>query len=234
MERHFHQRLAALVEQLIKLSVAVEESVKQAVQALVTRDEGLVQEVLAEGKRIDAWEVPIEEECLALLATQGPVARDLRLIATVIKVNKDLERISDHAVNIAQRAAALSRMPVLKPLIDIPRMAELATGMVKESLDAMINRDVRQARRVAARDSQIDDLRDQIFRELLTYVHVGACDTVERAIHLILVSRDLERIGDLASDIAESVCYMVEARIVRHEKERWWTEEAAINPEPAS
>ena len=233
MERHFDQRLKALTEQLFKMSAAVEESVDQAVQALVERQSAMVDAVLAGGRRIDEWEVAIEEECLALLATQGPVARDLRLIATIIKVNKDLERINDHAVNIAQRAAELIRTPVLKPLIDIPRMAELAGGMVKESLDALVNRDVEQARRVAARDTLVDALRDQIFRELLTYLSVGAADTVERAIHLILVSRDLERIGDLASDIAENVCYMVEARIVRHQKEKWFGEVSERNPEAA-
>ncbi|MFA6110034.1 MAG: phosphate signaling complex protein PhoU [Candidatus Latescibacterota bacterium] len=224
MERHFDQRLGDLKEQLLKMSAAVEESIEQAVRALVERDDALVEEVLQGGKRIDQWEIAIEEECVRLLATQGPVAGDLRLIAAVIKINKDLERVNDHAVNIVERARELNRFPVLKPLIDIPRMAVVAQGMVKDALDAFVNRDVELARRVAARDQQVDQLQEQVFRELLTYMHLGAGDTVDRAIYLILISRDLERVGDLASDIAENVCFLVEGRIVRHQKEKWFGE----------
>jgi len=225
MERRFDQRLDDLKKELLKMGAAVEESIDQAVRALVERDEALIQTVLEGGKLIDDWEIQIEEECLTLLATQGPVASDLRLIATMIKINEDLERINDHAVNIVQRAEALNRMPLLKPLIDIPRMAELAQAMVKDSLDAFVQRDPELARGVAQRDEQVDQLRDQIFRELLTYMHAsGQPDTVDRAIYLILVSRDLERVGDHASDIAENVTYLVEGRIVRHRKEEWWKE----------
>ena len=225
MERRFDQQLDDLKKELLKMGAAVEESIDQAVRALVERDEGLIQTVLEGGKQIDDWEIQIEEECLRLLATQGPVASDLRLIATMIKINEDLERINDHAVNIVQRAEALNRMPLLKPLIDIPRMAELAQSMVKDSLDAFVQRDTDLARRVAHRDEQVDQFRDQIFRELLTYMHAsGQPDTVDRAIYLILVSRDLERVGDHASDIAENVTYLVEGRIVRHRKEEWWQE----------
>jgi len=225
MERHFDQQLDEVKGELLKMGAAVEESIDQAVRALVDRDERLIQIVLDGGKRIDDWEIHIEEECLKLLATQGPVARDLRLIATMIKINEDLERINDHAVNIAQRAEALNRMPLLKPLIDIPRMAELAQAMVKDGLDAFVQLDVELAREVAQRDEEVDRLQDQIFRELLTYVHTtGQPDTVDRAIYLILVSRDLERIGDHASDIVENVVYLAEGRIVRHRKEEWWSE----------
>jgi phosphate transport system protein len=227
MERHFDQQLDDLKQELLKMGAAVEESIEQAVRALVERDEQLIETVLASNARIDDWEIHIEESCLKLLAIQGPVASDLRLIATIIKINEDLERINDHAVNIVQRARELNKLPLLKPLIDIPRMAELAQGMVKDALDAFVARDVRLCREVAQRDEQVDLLRDQIFRELLTYMHApGQPDTVERALYLILVSRDLERVGDHASDIAENVCYMVEGRIVRHQKERWWGEEA--------
>lgn len=225
MERQFHQQLDDLKQELLKMSAEVEESIAQAVQALVERDDGLIQVVLEGGKRIDDWEITIEEECLKLLATQGPVASDMRTIATIIKINKDLERINDHAVNIVQRAEVLNKMPLLKPLIDIPRMAELAQSMVKDALDAFVNGDVALAREVARRDETVDLLRDQIFRELLTYMHAtGQPDTVDRAIYLILISRDLERVGDHASDIAENVVYLVEGRIVRHQKEKWWEE----------
>lgn len=225
MERRFDQQLDDLKQELLKMGAAVEESIDQAVRALVERNDELIRTVLDGGRRIDDWEIHIEEECLKLLATQGPVARDMRLIATIIKINEDLERINDHAVNIAQRAQALNRVPLLKPLIDIPRMSTLAQSMVKDGLDAFVNRDVALCRQVARRDEEVDLLRDQIFRELLTYMHTpGQPDTVDRAIYLILVSRDLERIGDHAADIVENVCYMVEGRIVRHQKEKWWNE----------
>ena len=225
MERQFDQRLDDLKQQLLKLGGAVEESIEQAIHSLVERDDDLIRAVIEGGKKIDEWEILIEEECLKLLATQQPVASDLRLIATIIKINIDLERINDQAVNIAQCAQVLNQMPRLKPLIDIPRMAELAQSMLKDGLDAFVKRDVALAREVAKRDEQLDLLRDQIFRELLTYMHlISQPDTVERAIYLVLVSRHLERIGDNTSNIAENVTYMVEGRIVRHQKEDWWRE----------
>ena len=136
-----------------------------------------------------------------------------------MKINYDLERINDQAVNIAQRARLLNQMPQLKPLIDIPRMAELARRMVKNALDAFVNRDVALANEVRRIDDTVDALRDQIFRELLTYLNTGVPSTVEQAILLILVSRHLERIGDHSSNIAENVVYLVQGRIVRHQQE---------------
>ncbi|MFT5087010.1 MAG: phosphate transport system protein [Candidatus Latescibacterota bacterium] len=228
MERKFDQQLDDLKQEILKMGGAVEESIAQAVKALVDRDDALVQEVIAGGKRIDDWEIKIEEECLTLMATQGPVASDLRLLTTILKMNDDLERINDQAVNIAQRAQVLNTMPLLKPLIDIPRMSELAQSMVKDSLDAFVRLDVNLAKDVGRRDDQLDQLRDQIFRELLTYMHdaVGQADTIDRAIYLILVARHLERVGDNSSNIAENVAYLVEGRIVRHQKEHWWEEGA--------
>ena len=226
MERQFDQRLDDVKQQLLKMGGAVEESIDQAVNSLVDRDDDLIRTVIEGGRKIDEWEIFIEEECLKLLATQQPVASDLRLIATIIKINIDLERINDQAVNIAQCAEVLNKMPRLKPLIDIPRMAELAQGMLKDGLDAFVRGDVDLAREVAKRDEQVDLLRDQIFRELLTYMHlISRPDTVDRAIYLVLVSRHLERIGDNTSNIAENVVYMVKGRIVRHQKENWWQEE---------
>lgn len=226
MERQFDQRLDDVKQQLLKMGGAVEESIDQAVNSLVDRDDDLIRTVIEGGRKIDEWEIFIEEECLKLLATQQPVASDLRLIATIIKINIDLERINDQAVNIAQCAEVLNKMPRLKPLIDIPRMAELAQGMLKDGLDAFVRGDVDLAREVAKRDEQVDLLRDQIFRELLTYMHlISRPDTVDRAIYLVLVSRHLERIGDNTSNIAENVVYMVEGRIVRHQKENWWQED---------
>lgn len=225
MVRPFDQHFSGLRHELLRMGAAVEESVEQAVRALTERDMGLIDAVLAGGRRIDDWEIRIEEQCLRLLATQSPVASDMRALATAIKINVDLERINDHAVNIAQRAAALNRLPLLKPLIDIPRMAAAAQGMVHDALDAFVDRDAPRCRQIAQRDEVVDALRDQVFRDLLTHMRSpGGHELVDRAIQLILVSRDLERIGDYASDIAENVVFMVEGRIVRHQKQAWWDE----------
>ena len=229
MERKFDHQLDELKQDLLKMSGAVEESIEQAVRALVDRDDALVQTVIEGGKKIDDWEIGVEETCLKMVATQGPMASDLRLLACILKINEDLERINDEAVNIAQRATVLNKLPLLKPLIDIPRMSELAQRMVKDALDAFVRRDVNLARAVGQRDDELDLLRDQIFRELLTYMHAPSIgpDTIDRGIYLILVSRHLERIGDHASNIAENVVFLVEGRIVRHQKEDWWEESDA-------
>lgn len=220
MERTFEKRLAALKIELLKMGGEVEKSIGQAIRALIERDNDLAQEVIAGGEWVDECEVLIEEECLKLLAMQQPVAGDLRLIATTMKINYDLERINDQAVNIAQRAMLLSKMPLLKPLIDIPRMAELSRSMVKDALDAFVNRDIKLTNDVILRDDIVDGLRDQIFRELLTYLHTDSPETIDRGILLILVSRHLERIGDHASNIAENAVYLIQGRIVRHQKEK--------------
>lgn len=226
MERKFDQQLSDLKQDLLKMGGEVEESIALAMQALIERDNSLVDMVISGGKRIDDWEIRIEEACLTLIATQGPVAIDLRLLTTMMKINDDLERINDQAVNIVQRAQVLNTMPLLKPLIDIPRMGELAQSMVKDALDAFVRRDVNLAKDVGRRDEKLDLFRDQIFRELITYIHeaTGKPDSVDQAIYLILVSRHLERIGDNSSNIAENVSYLVDGHIVRHQKEEWWQE----------
>ena len=226
MERKFDQQLSDLKQDLLKMGGEVEESIALAMQALIERDNSLVDMVISGGKRIDDWEIRIEEACLTLIATQGPVASDLRLLTTMMKINDDLERINDQAVNIVQRAQVLNTMPLLKPLIDIPRMGELAQSMVKDALDAFVRRDVKLAKNVGKRDEKLDLFRDQIFRELITYIHeaTGKSDSVDQAIYLILVSRHLERIGDNSSNIAENVSYLVDGHIVRHQKEEWWEE----------
>ena len=160
MERTLDQHLDHLKGELLKMGSAVEESIEQAVQSLVERDNHLADVVEEGGHDIDDWEVAIEEECLKLLAVQQPVAGDLRLVAGIMKINYDLERINDQAVNIAQRARLLNQMPQLKPLIDIPRMAELARGMVRDALDAFVNRDVELANKVR----RIDDINGCVAR----------------------------------------------------------------------
>ena len=221
MERHLDQLLNELKANFLRMGAAVEESIDLAVRSLVERDNALAMEVIKGGDHIDHWEVEIEDECLKLMATQAPVASDLRLLAALVKVNYDLERCNDQAVNIAQKGLVLNSMPLLKPLIDIPRMGELTRGMIKDALDAFVQRDVVLARKVLVMDDQVDMLRDQIFRELLTYMHATSQpDTVDRGVYLILVSRFLERIGDHASNIAENAIFLVEGRIVRHQKEK--------------
>jgi phosphate transport system protein len=217
-ERHFDQKLGDLKQRMLRMAGAVEQSIQEAVRSLTTRDDALAQKVISDEKDIDQMEIEIEEEALTLFALRQPVASDLRLIAAVIKANTDLERINDKAIDIAQEALILNRLPLLKPFIDIPRMADVAEWMVKNALDAFVNRDVALADAVRLRDDELDNLRDQIFRELLTYMMVDPA-TIDRAIHLILISRHLERIGDHASNIAEDVVYVVQGLIVRHRKE---------------
>jgi phosphate transport system protein len=226
LERKFDQQLDDLKTELLAMGGAVEKSVEQALYALVERDDQTVNDVLKGGVEIDEWEIQVEEQTLTLLATHAPVAKDLRLLTTVLKINDDLERINDQSVNIAQRAAVLNKMPLLKPLIDIPGMADIARGMVRDALDAFVRNDVNLARIVGEKDEKLDDFRDRIFRELVVFMtdSKDQVDVVDRAIQLILISRHFERIGDHASNIAENVVYAVEGRIVRHKKEKWWME----------
>ena len=219
MERQLDQHLDELKNEFLKMGGAVEESIALAIRSLTGRSDEVAREAIASNDVIDAWEVAIEEKILALLATHQPVASDLRLVATMMKINYDLERMNDQAVNIAERALELNQVPLLKPLIDIPRMADIAQGMVKDALDAFVNLDAELAREVCRRDDQLDLLRDQVFRELLTYMRGGQPDTVDRAIQLILVSRHLERIGDHSSNISENAVFLAEGRIIRHQKD---------------
>lgn len=215
LERHFDQELQELKGSLLRMVGLVEQSIGEAVRSLVERDDALAERVIQEDARIDEMEVAIEETCLRLLALRQPIAVDLRFITSAMKINNDLERMADQAVNIAERALEINKEPLLKPLIDIPRMSELAQCMVKESLDAFIHRDVELARRVCGRDDEMDHLRDQVFRELLTYMMQDP-RTINRAVYLILVTRHLERIADLATNVAEDVVYFVQGRIIRH------------------
>ncbi|MCI0371758.1 MAG: phosphate signaling complex protein PhoU [candidate division NC10 bacterium] len=191
-----------------------ETMMHKAIQALVDRDEALAQAVLAHEEEMDLLCIEIDDRCLTLLALRQPMASDLRFIAAGIKINSDLERIGDQAVSIALRARDLIAQPQVKPLIDIPRMARLAQEMVRKSLDAFVRRDPDLARSVIEGDDQVDSLRDQVFRELLTYM-MGDPGTIPRALELILVSRHLERIADHATNIAEDVIYIVRGEDVR-------------------
>ena len=215
MQRHFHEELDALKQTLLAMGGLVEDQIRRVMTALIERDGDLAQEVIDRDAQVNAYDIEVDEKCVELLALHQPAAGDLRFITTAMKIVTDLERIGDQAVNIAQRALELNREPQLKPYIDLPRMSEKAQRMVKESLDAFVTRDTDLARRVRAEDAEVDALKEQIFRELLTFMMEDA-RTTPRAIRLILISRFLERVADHATNIAEMVVYMVESKMVRH------------------
>jgi phosphate transport system protein len=219
MERHhFEQDLQALKNRLLNMGAMVEERVHQAIQALMARDLVTVERIVNGDQEINDLQIEIDDRCLKLLALQQPMATDLRLITAAMKINADLERIGDQAVNIAEQAVKILALPPLKPLIDLPRMAEAAERMTRDSLDAFVRRDVALARSILKRDDEVDQLKDQVFRVLLTYMMADP-GTIERALSLILVSRHLERIADHATNVAEDVIFVVEAKDVRHHHE---------------
>ena len=215
MQRHFHEELEALKQTLLAMGGLVEDQIRRVMRALTEQDDALAQEVIDRDRQVNAYDVEVDETCVNLLALHQPAAGDLRFITTAMKIVTDLERIGDQAVNIAQRALELNREPQLKPYIDLPRMAERAQAMVKDSLDAFVARDTELARRVCGADAEVDALKEQMFRELLTFMMEDA-RTIPRAIRLILISRFLERVADHATNIAEMVIYMVEGKMVRH------------------
>src|SRR5918995_194897 len=215
MQRHFHEELETLKQTLLAMGGLVEDQILRVMQALVERGDALAQDVVDRDRQVNAYDVEVDEKCVELLALNQPAAGDLRFITTAMKIVTDLERIGDQAVNIAQRTLELNREPQLKPYIDLPRMAASAQRMVRESLDAFVSRDTELARRVCAADEEVDALKEQIFRELLTFMMADA-RTIPRSIRLILISRFLERVADHATNIAEMVIYMVDSKMVRH------------------
>jgi phosphate transport system protein len=215
MQRHFHEELEALKQTLLAMGGLVEDQIRRAMRALLERDDALAQDVIDRDRQVNTYDVEVDEQCVELLALHQPAAGDLRFITTAMKIVTDLERIGDQAVNIAQRALELNREPQLKPYIDLPRMADRAQRMVKESLDAFVAGDTALARQVCAADAEVDALKEQIFRELLTFMMEDP-RTVSRAIRVILISRFMERVADHATNIAEMVIYLVEGKMVRH------------------
>jgi phosphate transport system protein len=218
MERHFETDMQALKNRLLSMGAMVEERVHQAVQALMERNAAAAERIVAGDQEVNDLQIEVDDRCLKLLALQQPMASDLRLITAAMKINADLERIGDQAVNIAENSLKLMNNAPLKPIIDLPRMAEIAEAMTRDSLDAFVRKDVALARSVLARDDEVDQLKDHIFRVLLTYMMADP-GTIERALSLILVSRNLERIADHATNIAEDVIFVVEAKDVRHHHE---------------
>jgi phosphate transport system protein len=215
MQRHFDQELAQLKEQLLRMGAVVERQIHRALQALVDRDSDLAQVVADQDHTVNSLDVDIDDTCIKLLALQQPTARDLRFITTAMKISSELERMGDHAENIARRALELNNEPQLKPYIDIPRMGDWTMRMVQESLNAFVNSDSVLARKVCGDDDYVDELNEQLFRELLSFM-LEDPRTITRAIRLTFVAKSLERIADHATNIAELVVYMVEGKNIRH------------------
>ena len=215
MERPFDEELKSLKEKLLEMAARAEEQIALAVRALKDREEKLACQVLEREEAVNLLDIEIDGMCMRLLALRQPLATDLRFITSAMKISGDLERIGDLAVNIAERTLDLLQQPELKPLIDIPRMAEMAQAMVRDALNAFIQGDDVLARDVCLRDDQVDQLNDQVFRELLTYMMQDP-GTISRAVDLILVGRHLERIADHATNVGEDVIYMVKGKTIKH------------------
>ncbi|MEI7904525.1 MAG: phosphate signaling complex protein PhoU [Candidatus Firestonebacteria bacterium] len=215
MTKHFEEELKELKDKLLYMGSIVESMIQYAIKTLVERKDEYSKEVINHENEVNKLQVVIDEMCLKLIALQQPTASDLRFITSAMKINSDLERIGDQAVNIMENSLDLMKQPPLKPLIDLPKMADIVKGMVKDSLDAFVKRDAELAQKVLETDDQVDDYKDQIFRELLTYM-VQDSKNISRALDLILVSRNLERMGDHATNIAEDVIFMVLGKDIRH------------------
>ena len=218
MERqvpHFREELEALQGRLLEMGGLAEERVRAAVQGLVTRDPSLFEKVLLGDEPINQLHIEIDNRCFRLLALHQPMATDLRAIVAAVKINTDLERVGDLAVNVAEAGTRYITHPPVKKLIDIPTMGDIAQSMLRDALDAYVKRDTRLAQQVLNEDDRLDALKTQVFRDLLTHM-LKDQSTVEPSLDLILVSRHLERIGDHATNIAEDVIFMVTSLDVRH------------------
>jgi phosphate transport system protein len=213
--RHFQAELEHLKARLLEMGGLAEEQVRLSVKALVDRDHDLIERVMAGDGALNSLHIEIDQRCFTLLALYQPMAVDLRAIVAAVKINTDLERVGDLAINIAEAARQYVQHPPVKKLIDIPRMASLAQSMLRDALDAFVRRDTALAKHVLDEDDSLDDLKTQIFRELMTYMLQDPA-TIQPALDLILISRHLERIGDHATNVAEDVIFMVSAKDVRH------------------
>jgi phosphate transport system protein len=213
--RHFQDELEQLKTRLLEMGGIAEEQVRTAVKGLTDRDQALIERALRGDDPINALHIEIDSRCFTLLALYQPMAADLRTIVAAVKINTDLERVGDLAINIAEAARRYASHPPVKKLIDIPRMATIAQTMLRDALDAFVRRDTDLAQQVLNEDDRLDALKTQIFRELLTYM-LQEPNTIEPALDLILISRHLERIGDHATNVAEDVIFIVSAKDVRH------------------
>ncbi len=215
MQRHFDDELKSVKDRILRMGALVEEQIANAIKSLVERSSDIARDVIANDHQVNALDVEIDEECLRLIALHQPMARDLRFLTTAMKISTELERMSDLAENVSERAIELNQEPQLKPYIDIPRMAQHAQTMVKETLDAFVNMDSKLARKVCGDDDYMDEVNDQIFRELLSFM-LEDPKTTSRAVRITFISKYLERIADHATNVGELVVYMVEGKIIRH------------------
>ncbi len=218
MDKHFEDDLEELKQRLVYMGGLCEKMIRLSIKALVERDLAPLNDVFEAEKEVNQLQVEMDDRCVKLFALHTPVAVDLRMVMAAMKINNDLERIGDQAVNISQNTRELLKQPPLKPLIDIPRMADIAQGMLKDALDAFVKRDVDLSRAILVRDDSVDALKDQLFRELLTFM-ISDPFTIQRALDLILISRNLERIADHATNIAEDVIFMAQGKDIRHHNE---------------
>ncbi|HUS34101.1 MAG TPA: phosphate signaling complex protein PhoU [Verrucomicrobiae bacterium] len=215
MTRHFEQEMAALKEKLLTMASHAESSLANAIKALVDRNDDLARKVIADDSILDQFEIEIDEMSIGLLALQGPLASDLRLITIAMKISHDLERVGDEATTIARRTLELSQEPQLKPYVDIPRMRDLAMQMLNEALDAFVNHNPTKARAVVPQDKEVDAINRQLHRELVSYM-IEKPNTITRCLNLMVISKSIERIADHATNIAEEVVYLYEGRDIRH------------------
>jgi len=220
MAKPFEEELQDLNNEILKMGVFAEEAIFKSIEALKDRDRDKALEVINNDKLIDELELVIDEKCLDLIARHQPMAGDLRFITTGMKINAELERIIDIAVDICQRVVEIADKPLLKPLIDIPKLANVAQNMIKMTIDSFVQRDSELARKVMASDSEADNLRNMIQKELIEDYMLKDKSTTPRAVPLLLIARFLERICDHATNIAEDVVYMVEAQVVKHHPEK--------------
>lgn len=213
------QKITELKEKLFTMASLVESMLEKSVSSLVNKNEELAREVINKDEpKANDLEIEIEDSGIKLIALYQPEASFLRVVIAIIKINNDLERIGDHAVNIAERALFLIPRPLVKPLIDLPRMGKTTRKMLKESLDSFARKDANLAISVCKEDEEVDSLRDQIVRELITYM-ISDPSTIERSIQLISIARNLERVADLATNIAEDVVFTVKGEVIKHHRE---------------
>jgi len=215
--RHFHEQLHELYQKVVAMGLIAESMIQTAVSSLIERNEALAKQVFAKEDEVNALQVEIDDRCVKLTAMNQPVAQDARFLFMASRIGGELERVADQAINICQNAHFVLEAPPLRPILDLPAMAEVAQKMVRNSINAMANRDTNLANQVLEEEKRVDAYRDQIFRTLLTYMMADPA-TIQRALSLILIARNLERIGDHATNIAEEVIYWIQGRDVRHGK----------------
>jgi phosphate transport system protein len=216
--QHFQEELEALQNRLLEMAGVVESAIHSSVRSLVNRSEKEATRVLEQEERINHMEIEIDEHATRLMALYQPMAKDMRFLTAAIKINSDLERMGDLAVNVAERSLSLALQPPVKPLIDIPHMADLVESMVQKCLDAFVRRDGDVARAVLESDDAVDDLKDSIYEELMQFMESDP-STIRRAVDLMFVAHNLERIADHATNISEDVLFLVKGIDVRHHAE---------------